>query len=101
MPKGGVKVTVRDTGIGIDPRYHQQIFSKFYQISEVAFHSTGKTKFKGGGPGLGLSIVKGVVSAHGGKVWVESPGHDEETCPGSTFHVALPFQPPSEPLDRA
>jgi signal transduction histidine kinase len=96
LSEGGVKVTVSDTGIGIDPRYHQQIFSKFYQISEVALHSTGKTKFKGGGPGLGLSIVKGVVNAHGGKVWVESPGYDEKTCPGSTFHVVLPLQPPEQ-----
>ncbi len=96
LSEGGVKVTVSDTGIGIDPRYHEQIFSKFYQISEVSLHSTGKTKFKGGGPGLGLSIVKGVVNAHGGKVWVESPGYDEETCPGSTFHVVLPLEPPNQ-----
>ncbi len=96
LREGGVKITVSDTGIGIDPRYHEQIFSKFYQIEEVAFHSTGKTKFKGGGPGLGLSIVKGVVNAHGGKVWVESPGYDEKTCPGSTFYVVLPLQPPNQ-----
>jgi signal transduction histidine kinase len=99
LREGGVKITVSDTGIGIDPRYHEQIFSKFYQIEEVAFHSTGKTKFKGGGPGLGLSIVKGVVNAHGGKVWVESPGYDEKTCPGSTFYVVLPLQPPNQQED--
>ena len=54
-------------------------------------HSSGKTKYKGGGPGLGLAIVLGIVQAHGGRVWVESPGYDEEKNPGSTFYVELPF----------
>ena len=92
LPGGGVEVVVADTGIGIDPRFQELIFTKFYQTGEVATHSSGKTKFKGGGPGLGLAIVRGIVEAHGGKVWVESPGYDEENCPGSRFHVALPLQ---------
>ena len=53
-------------------------------------HSTGSVKFKGAGPGLGLAIVRGIIQAHGGKVWVESPGHDEINFPGSTFHILLP-----------
>ncbi len=93
-PRGSVEVVVQDTGIGIDPRFHEQIFSKFYQTGKVALHSTGKTKFKGGGPGLGLAIVRGLVEAHKGKVWAESPGYDEETCPGSSFHVLLPIELP-------
>ncbi|HOT92532.1 MAG TPA: ATP-binding protein [Anaerolineae bacterium] len=93
---GGVEIVVQDTGIGIDPRYHDLIFTKFYQTGEVALHSSGTTKFKGGGPGLGLAIVKGIIEAHGGKVWVESPGHNEITCPGSRFHVVLPMTPPEE-----
>ncbi len=87
---GGVELWVRDTGIGIDPQYHELIFTKFYQTGEVALHSSGKTKFKGGGPGLGLAIAKGIVEAHGGRLRVESPGYNEETCPGSTFYVSLP-----------
>ena len=89
-----VDITISDTGIGIDPEHHKQIFEKFYQTGEVAFHSTGQTKFKGGGPGLGLAIVRGIVEAHGGQVWVESDGHDEATYPGSSFYVRLPVKQP-------
>jgi signal transduction histidine kinase len=89
----GVEVTVQDTGIGIDAEHHELIFEKFYQVGEVALHSSGKTTFKGGGPGLGLALVRGVARAHGGRVWVESPGHDETRLPGSTFHFQLPVNP--------
>jgi signal transduction histidine kinase len=89
---GCVQIVVSDTGIGIDPRVKDLIFSKFYQTGELALHSSGKTKFKGGGPGLGLAIVRGIVQAHGGRVWVESPGYDEEKLPGSRFYVLLPIE---------
>jgi len=90
---GGIEVVISDTGIGIDPRFHELIFTKFYQTGELALHSTGKTKFKGGGPGLGLAIARGIVEAHRGKIWVESPGYSEENCPGSSFHLVLPLRP--------
>jgi signal transduction histidine kinase len=86
-----VEVVVTDTGIGIDKDYHELIFEKFYQTGEVMLHSSGATKFKGGGPGLGLAIAKGAIAAHGGEVWVESPGHDEEKFPGSRFFARLPL----------
>jgi signal transduction histidine kinase len=91
-PEGGLEVIIADTGIGIDPQHLDLIFAKFYQTGDVVAHSSGKTKFKGGGPGLGLAIVRGIVDAHGGKVWAESLGHDEATCPGSRFHVLLPLR---------
>ncbi|MCB0101649.1 MAG: HAMP domain-containing protein [Anaerolineales bacterium] len=87
-----LEVTIQDTGIGIDPEMHELIFDKFHQTGEVLLHSTGKTKFKGGGPGLGLAIARGIVKAHGGNIRVESPGHDEETMPGSKFIVSLPLE---------
>jgi signal transduction histidine kinase len=90
LPEGGVEIIVADTGIGIAPEYADLIFTKFYQTGELALHSTGRTKFKGAGPGLGLAICKGIVEAHRGKIWAESPGHDEEKCPGSQFHIVLP-----------
>jgi signal transduction histidine kinase len=87
-----VDINVRDTGIGIDPQYLELIFVKFFQTGEVALHSTGATKFKGGGPGLGLTIARGIVEAHQGRIWADSPGYDEQACPGSQFHVLLPVK---------
>lgn len=95
---GFVEITVTDTGIGIAPEYHTRIFEKFGRLGDVSLHSTGKTKFKGGGPGLGLPITKGVIEGHGGAIWVESEGYDEIRCPGSTFHILLPLRktPPDD-----
>lgn len=90
----GVEIAIQDTGIGLDAEHHELVFEKFYQVGSVAIHSSGKTSYKGGGPGLGLAIVRGVTRAHGGKVWVESTGHDEELFPGSIFHLQLPINPP-------
>jgi signal transduction histidine kinase len=85
-----VEISVRDTGIGIAKENHEVVFEKFYQTGEVLMHSSGKTKFKGGGPGLGLAIARGIVEAHGGKIWLDSPGHDEKAFPGTTVYVRLP-----------
>lgn len=87
---GFIEVTVADTGIGISPDNQNAIFEKFGQLGSVGRHSSGKTKFKGGGPGLGLPIARGILEAHGGSIWVESPGYDEKACPGSVFHVLIP-----------
>ena len=78
------------------------IFEKFGRLGNVSLHSSGKIKFKGGGPGLGLSIAKGIIEAHGGAIWVESPGYDEKACPGSTFHILLPIRrkPPDEKIAK-
>ncbi len=90
-----LEVVIADSGIGIDPADQELIFEKFYRVGPVELHSTGQTKFKGGGPGLGLSIAKGIIQAHGGKIWVESEGQDETRFPGSKFHIVLPAAPPS------
>jgi signal transduction histidine kinase len=87
---GFIEVTIADTGIGISPENQSAIFEKFGQLGRVELHSSGKTKFKGGGPGLGLPIARGILQAHGGSLWVESPGYDETNCPGSTFHLLIP-----------
>ena len=90
----GVELSIQDTGIGLDAEHHELVFEKFYQVGNVSIHSSGKTSFKGGGPGAGLAIVRGVARAHGGKVWVESKGHDEVNFPGCTFYLHLPIDPP-------
>jgi signal transduction histidine kinase len=87
---GFIEVIITDTGIGISPENQAVIFEKFGQLGRVELHSSGKTKFKGGGPGLGLPIARGILEAHGGSIWVESDGYDEIRCPGSTFHILVP-----------
>ena len=88
---GFVDIQIMDSGIGIDPENLESIFEKFGSIADASLHSSSKTKFKGGGPGLGLPIARGIIEAHGGRVWAESPGCNEEVCPGSTFHIELPI----------
>lgn len=87
-----LEIIIKDTGIGIDPANHKIIFEKLYQLGKVELHSSGRTTFKGGGPGLGLAIALGIIKAHQGRIWVESPGYDEKTCPGSAFFIRLPLK---------
>jgi signal transduction histidine kinase len=85
-----LEITIADDGIGIALEDQGRIFEKFYGPSDVLLHSSGRTKFKGGGPGLGLAVAKGIVEAHGGKIWVESPGLDEVNRPGTIVFILLP-----------
>jgi signal transduction histidine kinase len=81
---GSVKMEVVDHGIGIPRTEHHKIFEKFYRACDPLVHNTK-------GSGLGLSLVRHVVEAHGGQVSVEStPGE------GSKFTIALPVNP--EPM---
>jgi signal transduction histidine kinase len=85
-----VKVTVADTGCGIAPEYHQEVFDDFFKVPEESHHA--------GATGLGLAIVRRLVSAHGGKVWVES-----ERRQGSKFCFLLPLSSKQEntvPMSR-
>lgn len=85
-----IQLMVADTGVGIALDKQKLIFEKFGTASNVALHSTSKTRFMGGGAGLGLAIAKGVVESHNGRIWVESDGYDPEGLPGSKFFVLLP-----------
>ncbi len=85
-----IEVIVEDTGVGIAEEDQERIFKSFYEVKDPSLHSTSKTGFMGGGLGLGLPTARGIVEAHGGWLWVESEGYDEEKCPGSRFHVLLP-----------
>jgi len=87
---GFIEVLVSDSGIGVAVENQDRIFEKFGGLGDVSLHSTSKSKFMGGGPGLGLPIAKGIMEAHGGSIWVESDGFDEDNLPGSTFHILIP-----------
>jgi signal transduction histidine kinase len=77
---GSVYLEVVDHGIGIPAKEQPKIFEKFYRVGDPLVHNTK-------GSGLGLSLVRHIVRAHGGEVTVESaPGH------GSKFIIALPVQ---------
>jgi signal transduction histidine kinase len=87
-----VRIVVSDTGIGIRPEDQELIFQKFFVTGPVRLHSSSSTSYKGGGPGLGLAIARGIVEAHGGRIWVESAAYDEQALPGSAFYVLLPVK---------
>lgn len=75
-----VRVSVKDTGVGIEKREMPRLFRKFEQLAEAKNRRTG-------GTGLGLAISRGIIAAHKGKIWAESePGR------GATFHFVLPIE---------
>lgn len=92
-PQCYIEIIISDNGIGIDQEDQSRIFDKFYEAGSIEEHSSGKVAFKSRGTGLGLSIAKGVVEMHGGEIWVESPGYNPQTCPGSSFFILLPMNP--------
>lgn len=74
-----VVVSVKDEGIGISQEEVGKIFQRFYRVDNPTTRQTG-------GSGLGLSIVKWIVEAHGGEIWVESV-----LAGGSSFYFTLPY----------
>ncbi|HLZ10139.1 MAG TPA: ATP-binding protein [Chloroflexota bacterium] len=77
-----VLVSVRDQGIGIPLEHLDHVFDRFYRVDGTLARQTG-------GSGLGLAICRGLVEAHGGKIWVES-----QLTKGSTFFFTIPLTPP-------
>ena len=78
---------VIDNGIGIPVDERVRIFDKFYGVGDIAHHSSGATAFMSKGSGLGLSIVRGIMDAHEGVVWVEEGAAGK----GSTFSLLFPL----------
>lgn len=76
---GEVQVEVRDQGIGISPEHLSHVFDRFYRVDRSRSRA-------GGGSGIGLTIARHLVEAHGGRIWAKSPGPGE----GSSFFFTLP-----------
>lgn len=76
-----VKISVSDTGPGIAPEFHLEVFDDFFRIPQTEKQSDGM--------GLGLAIARRLVHDFGGKIWVES-----ENGAGSKFSFLVPFKPP-------
>ncbi len=74
--EGTVEVEVNDRGPGVSPRDVERVFDKFYRAHEG----------EGGGVGLGLTICRGIIAAHGGRIWVE-----ERAGGGASFRFTLPL----------
>ena len=87
-----IALMIKDTGVGISVEDQRRIFERFQVLGAIQHHSTSKTAFQGGGIGLGLTIAKGIIENHSGRIWVESEGHDPQNHPGSTFHILLPIK---------
>ncbi len=78
---GQVRFTVRDTGAGIAPEHLPHLFDRFYRVDK------SRSRAAGGGSGIGLTIARHLVEAHGGEIWVESEGVGK----GSAFSFTLPL----------
>jgi two-component system sensor histidine kinase BaeS len=74
-----VQIAILDTGIGLPPEHLPHVFTRFYRVDKSRSRQVG-------GSGIGLTIAKYLVEAHGGRIWVESPGAGK----GSTFIFTLP-----------
>ncbi len=85
---GYLHVVSKDNGVGIPKEELEKIFDKFYQLGDADQHRTSKYKFMGGGSGLGLTIVRGIVEEHRGKVWAVSEGKNK----GAEIHFSIPMR---------
>jgi len=74
-------VAVQDTGLGISPENLAHIFDRFFRVDK------SRSRQAGGGSGIGLTIARALVEAHGGKLWAESKGEGK----GSTFSFTIPL----------
>jgi histidine kinase len=82
---GAVQISVHDTGVGIAGEHLPHVFERFYRVDKSRTRSSG-------GTGIGLTIVRHLVHAHGGEVWAESDGPGQ----GAAFHLTMPALTPDD-----
>lgn len=85
-----VEIVVADTGLGIDRGDLARVTEPFFRRGEVVLDRSVQGRYKAAGPGMGLSRARATVEAHGGRLWIQSPGYDEENLPGTEVHLVLP-----------
>ncbi|MDZ7845123.1 MAG: GAF domain-containing sensor histidine kinase [Anaerolineales bacterium] len=93
----GVEVVIRDTGIGIDSEAQQRLFRDFSLPLNGKLEVEDQQMIPGERAGERLAVVRGIVEAHNGRIWVELLEKDKERLPGSEFHVVLPLQQQTQP----
>lgn len=91
-PGGVLRFSITDSGVGIAQENLERIFGVYAGPAESSLPPAEKSGFLSPGVGLGLVVCKRIVEAHNGRLWAESPGHDPDRCPGSTFIVVLPVK---------
>ena len=76
-----VTLAVKDTGMGLSAEHLPHVFTRFYRVDKSRARASG-------GSGIGLTIAKSIVEAHGGRIWVESAGEGK----GSIFFFTIPIE---------
>ena len=80
--KETVQISVEDQGTGIPVDFRERVFEKFFRLSEPSLPA------RGAGLGMGLAIARGIVEAHKGRIWVESPKSGQ----GTRISLTIPLQ---------
>jgi histidine kinase len=80
LVKDAIQIAVEDTGIGVPVEHQPYLFTRFYRVDKSRARASG-------GSGIGLTIARHLMEAHGGRIWMESAGEGQ----GSTFVISLPL----------
>jgi histidine kinase len=80
LEKDAIQIVVEDTGIGVPVEHQPYLFTRFYRVDKSRARASG-------GSGIGLTIARHFMEAHGGRIWMESAGKGQ----GSTFVISLPL----------
>ena len=84
-----LELAVTDTGEGIPPELLERVFERFFRVDPARSRNSG-------GSGLGLTITRAIIQAHGGQVWAESAGQGH----GARLVLRLPTLPPTPGASR-
>ena len=96
MKQDRIYYSVKDSGVGIPYNKQKVIFDRFYEIQDVVNHKTSKNEFMGGGLGIGLSMVKEIVTSLNGEIeLISEPQH------GCLFRINWPLSEYEIESDKA